>query len=66
MGPWGNEFVIPSDREFGANQMTTDTEGHSDYWKGNTTSLRNQALVIVGKGDDVVLAPPPDPWAHVK
>ncbi|MFG3657799.1 alpha/beta hydrolase [Streptomyces sp. NPDC047706] len=69
LGRWGHGgdgFIIPSDHEFGANQMTTDTEGHSDYWKGGTTSLRNQALVIVGKGDDVTLEPPPDPWAHVK
>ncbi|MCQ9183929.1 alpha/beta hydrolase family protein [Streptomyces sp. IBSBF 2953] len=73
IGRWGHggdRFVIPSDPEFGANQMTTDTEGHSGYWdtgsEGDSTSLQNQALVVVGKGDSVPLKPPPDPWAHVK
>ncbi|GLX52889.1 alpha/beta hydrolase [Streptomyces sp. NPDC014983] len=73
IGRWGHggdRFIIPSDPEFGANQMTTDTEGHSGYWDetphGPTQSLENQALVVVGKGDDVALKPPPDPWAHVK
>ncbi|MER5407834.1 alpha/beta hydrolase [Streptomyces sp. NPDC002769] len=69
LGRWGHGghgFVIPSDHEFGANQMTTDTEGHSGYWDEQSKSLRNQALVVVGKGDSVALKPPPDPWAHVK
>ncbi|MFF5401435.1 alpha/beta hydrolase [Streptomyces misionensis] len=73
IGRWGHggdRFIIPSDPEFGANQMTTDTEGHSGYWDetshGPTQSLKNQALVVVGKGDDVALKPPPNPWAHVK
>ncbi|MEV7126563.1 alpha/beta hydrolase [Streptomyces sp. NPDC093260] len=69
IGRWGHGgdgFIIPSDPEFGANQMTTDTEGHSGYWDEHSKSLRNQALVVVGKGDDVALKPPPDPWAHVK
>ncbi|MFI5796495.1 alpha/beta hydrolase [Streptomyces sp. NPDC051677] len=73
VGRWGHggdRFIIPSDPEFGANQMTTDTEGHSGYWDtgsdGDSTSLQNQALVVVGKGDSVPLKPPPDPWAHVK
>ncbi|QNT93569.1 hypothetical protein HEP81_03259 [Streptomyces griseofuscus] len=50
--------------------MTTDTEGHSGYWDetshGPSQSLKNQALVVVGKGDDVALKPPPNEWAHVK
>ena len=69
LGRWGHggdRFVIPSDPEFGANQLTTDTEGHSGYWDENSQSLMNQALVVVGKGDEVELKPPPDPWAHVK
>ncbi|MFC5202330.1 alpha/beta hydrolase [Streptomyces kaempferi] len=69
LGRWGHGgdgFIIPSDHEFGANQMTTDTDGHSGYWDERSKSLRNQALVVVGKGDSVVLKPPPDPWAHVK
>ncbi|WP_406007272.1 alpha/beta hydrolase [Streptomyces sp. NBC_00637] len=69
LGRWGHGgdgFIIPSDPDFGANQMTTDTDGHSGYWDAGSDSLRNQALVTVGKGDDVQLKPPPDPWAHVK
>ncbi|GAA3186528.1 hypothetical protein GCM10010451_39820 [Streptomyces virens] len=46
--------------------MTTDTEGHSGYWDVSSDSLRNQALVTVGKGDDVRLEPQPDPWVRVK
>lgn len=62
IGRWGHGgdgFVIPSDPEFGANQMITDTEGHSGYWDADTESLLNQALVIVGEGDNVALKPPP-------
>ncbi len=69
IGRWGHGgdgFVIPSDPDFGAYQMTTDTEGHSDYWNPDTESLHNQALVVVGEGDNVARQPPPDPWAHVK
>ncbi|MEV5876060.1 alpha/beta hydrolase [Streptomyces sp. NPDC052101] len=73
IGRWGHGgdgFIIPSDPEFGANEMTTDTEGHSGYWdetsNGPSQSLKNQALVVVGKGDDVPLKPPPDKWAYVK
>ncbi|MFI6205635.1 alpha/beta hydrolase [Streptomyces sp. NPDC051041] len=74
IGRWGhggNGFVIPSDPEFGANETTTDTHGHSGYWDkdsqaGPSQSLLNQALVIVGKGGEVPLKPRPDPWVHVK
>lgn len=52
---WDGPWTIPSDERFGANQMTTDTEGHSDYWKENTQSLRNQGLVVAGHGDEVKL-----------
>ncbi|WP_055693486.1 alpha/beta hydrolase [Streptomyces prasinopilosus] len=61
IGRWGHGgdgFIIPSDPEFGANQVTTDTEGHSDYWKPDTESLLNQALIVVGKGDEAVLKSP--------
>lgn len=64
-GHGGDGWVIPSDEKFGANQMSTDTKGHSDYWKGGTTSLQNQALVIVGKGDSVDPKAPYD-WSRVK
>ncbi|MGW4596370.1 alpha/beta hydrolase [Streptomyces sp. NPDC004457] len=69
IGRWGHGgdwFVIPSDPEFGAHQMTTDTQGHSGYWNPGSDSLKNQAYVVTGHGDDVQLKPPPDYWAHVK
>ncbi|MFJ9582118.1 alpha/beta hydrolase [Streptomyces sp. NPDC101191] len=57
---WDGPFQIPSDPTFGANQMATDGSGHSDYWNGGSKSLENQALVVVGKPDDVELKPPPN------
>ncbi|MFB0616757.1 alpha/beta hydrolase [Streptomyces sp. AGS-58] len=71
-GHGGDGFVIPSDPDFGANQMATDTHGHGGYWDPGSKSLLNQALVVVGKGDNVELKPPPDTfgppgyWARVK
>jgi hypothetical protein len=69
IGRWGHGgdwFIIPSDPEWGAHQMTTDTEGHSGYWTPGSDSLTNQAYVVTGHGDDVPLKPPPNYWAHVK
>lgn len=63
---WHGAFTIPSDERFGANQLQTDTEGHSDYWKENTDSLRNQGLVVAGKGDNAQLEPPPDRYRYTK
>ncbi len=63
---WNGPWTIPSDERFGANQLTTDTEGHSDYWKENTESLRNQGLVVAGKSDDANLKPPPNPTPGVR
>ncbi|MFF9919978.1 alpha/beta hydrolase [Streptomyces globisporus] len=67
-GHGGNDrdgvWLIPSDPVFGANQMTTDTSGHSDYWKENTESLRNQGLVVAGRGDDVKLEPVPSAYTR--
>ncbi|MEV4974831.1 alpha/beta hydrolase [Streptomyces scopuliridis] len=63
---WYGAFTTPSDERFGANQLNTDTEGHSDYWKENTESLRNQGLVVAGKGESAELKPPPDRWAYTK
>ncbi|WKX72405.1 alpha/beta hydrolase [Streptomyces sp. XD-27] len=55
----GEDGIVPTDREFGANIMMVDTKGHGDYWdyKGNepSVSLTNQANVIVGAYDDVKL-----------
>ncbi|MGY3059630.1 hypothetical protein ACVWZD_003875 [Streptomyces sp. TE3672] len=63
---WDGPWTIPSDERFGANQMTTDTEGHSDYWKEESDSLWNQGQVVAGNSDNVKLKPPPNYWAHVK
>ncbi|WP_405661274.1 alpha/beta hydrolase [Streptomyces sp. RK9] len=59
-GHGGDMFIIPSDEGFGANQMATDTQGHSGYWDEGSTSLLNQARVVAGKGDDVELVPEPE------
>ncbi|MFH9499279.1 alpha/beta hydrolase [Streptomyces globisporus] len=61
---WDGAWIIPSDPLFGANQMFTDTEGHSDYWKEGTDSLRNQALVVAGRGDDLELKPVPPAYTR--
>ncbi|MFH9762469.1 alpha/beta hydrolase [Streptomyces anulatus] len=61
---WDGAWIIPSDPIFGANQMTTDTEGHSDYWKQGTESLRNQGLVVAGRGDEVELKPVPPAYTR--
>ena len=45
----------PSDADFGANRYRVDTSGHSDYWKRDTVSLRNQAAIVVGQYDVVSL-----------
>lgn len=49
----GGVMLIPSDEPFGANQMSTDTTGHSDYWKEGTQSLRNQAAVVTNNFNQV-------------
>ncbi|GHC46332.1 alpha/beta hydrolase [Streptomyces flavofungini] len=58
-GHGGDMFIIPSDPGFGANQMATDTEGHSGYWDEESVSLLNQARVVAGRDDEVKLEPPP-------
>ena len=63
---WDGPFTIPSDERFGANQMTTDGSGHSDYWNEGSTSLKNQGLVVAGKHGDVELKPPPNPTPGVR
>ncbi|MGW5493222.1 alpha/beta hydrolase [Streptomyces olivaceoviridis] len=68
----GDGTIIPSDPDFGAHQMATRSHGHGGYWDPGSKSLLNQALVVVGKGDDVELNPsygtfgPPGSWDHVK
>ncbi|MFT2016400.1 alpha/beta hydrolase [Streptomyces sp. 796.1] len=46
-------YIIPSDSTFGAQQMRTDTNGHSGYWDTDSESLKNQARVVVGKYGEV-------------
>ncbi|MFE0422368.1 alpha/beta hydrolase [Streptomyces sp. NPDC058953] len=55
---FGNQIItgiIPSDSLFGANQMTTDTKEHSNYWQADTQTLRNQANVVAGRHGNVKL-----------
>ncbi|GLF97560.1 alpha/beta hydrolase [Streptomyces yaizuensis] len=54
-GVGGGVFLTPSHEPFGAQQMTTGTEGHSDYWKPGSTSLWNQAQVVAGRHGSVKL-----------
>ncbi|MGW6541174.1 alpha/beta hydrolase [Streptomyces sp. NPDC055051] len=63
---WDGAFTIPSDPRFGANQMQTDGSGHSEYWNEGSESLKNQALVVAGKPDDVQLKAPPNPTPGVR
>ncbi|OKK02678.1 hypothetical protein AMK26_24110 [Streptomyces sp. CB03234] len=56
----GDHGVVPTDPEFGANLMRTDSDDHSGYWhmdeEGHASlSLRNQALVIIGDHERVAL-----------
>ncbi|WP_328326717.1 MULTISPECIES: alpha/beta hydrolase [unclassified Streptomyces] len=56
-----NVDVVPSDREFGANIMKTDSHAHGGYWDSSThggnweasISLKNQAAVVTGNYDEV-------------
>lgn len=60
--PWPRVYV-PTDEAFGAERLVTDTQGHSNYWKNGSESLRNQAKVVAGlhlnviSGDDPKVKP---------
>ena len=45
----------PTDPAFGSNRFVVDTAGHSAYWKPNSTSLENQAFIVVGQYEGVTL-----------
>ncbi|HYN95507.1 MAG TPA: alpha/beta hydrolase [Pilimelia sp.] len=45
----------PHREEFGANRYVVDTVGHNDYWDADSTSLGNQANIVVGNYDEVGL-----------
>jgi hypothetical protein len=54
----GSHFVHgeePHKEGFGGNRFEVDTTGHSDYWRKDTLSLRNQAYIVVGQYDKVSL-----------
>ncbi|MEU2221855.1 alpha/beta hydrolase [Streptomyces sp. NPDC018347] len=63
---WDGPWTVPSDERFGANQMTTDTDGHSGYWDEGSDSLLNQALVVAGHGEDVKLKQPTPTWQYTR
>ncbi len=53
----------PSDDNFGANRIRTDTPGHSEYWKYGpdgrpTESLNNQARIVMGRYSEVTAQGP--------
>jgi len=52
----------PTDPAFGGNRYTVDTRGHSGYWDEHSTSLANQAAIVVGRYDLVryVFGAPPE------
>jgi len=55
---WMSHFAHntePHRDDFGANRFVVDTTGHSDYWKPDSESLRNQSRIIVGYYDRVGL-----------
>ncbi len=62
----GVSRIDPTDEIFGANQVETDTEGHSGYWDYEddknkpSLSILNQGRVITGKHDEVTLKPRSD------
>ncbi|MEV4744444.1 alpha/beta hydrolase [Streptomyces sp. NPDC049555] len=49
-GPLGRSITqnVPSDREFGANIMKTDSKDHGGYWRSKSVSISNQAAVVTG------------------
>ncbi|MBB5936736.1 alpha/beta hydrolase [Streptomyces zagrosensis] len=61
-GRWvglGGDRIIPTDPEFGANVMKSDSDSHGGFWQEEdgkaSTSLSNQAKVIVGSYGEVTL-----------
>ena len=41
--------TAPHSESFGANRFVVDTTGHTDYWRPDSQSLRNQALIMMGQ-----------------
>lgn len=40
---------VPSDESFDANRLATDSKDHSGYWDADSTSMKNQTYITVGK-----------------
>ena len=60
VGGWLGDLPLvhgeePTDPAFGANRFVVETHGHSGYGAANSTSLRNQAAIVVGRYDLVSL-----------
>ncbi|MFB7374378.1 alpha/beta hydrolase [Streptomyces sp. NPDC056222] len=51
----GEGWTIPTDRGFGGNIMESDSPDHGGFWNPESTSLKNQAAVISGHRDEVIL-----------
>ncbi|MFH8792308.1 alpha/beta hydrolase [Streptomyces sp. NPDC017941] len=55
----GEDWTVPTDPDFGANVMRTDSPDHSGYWNSAdgrpSLSLKNQAAVVVGEYGEVKL-----------
>ncbi|MGW1184812.1 alpha/beta hydrolase [Streptomyces drozdowiczii] len=51
----GDNGIIPSDEEFGANIMKSDARSHKEFYDEGSLSLLNQAAVIAGAYDQVKL-----------
>ncbi|MGP3985345.1 alpha/beta hydrolase [Streptomyces sp. 3N207] len=51
----GSDAAVPSDKDFGANRMTTHDGDHGGYWWEGSEGLRNQAYVVTGRGGRVDL-----------
>ncbi|GIF21666.1 hypothetical protein BJ973_004890 [Actinoplanes tereljensis] len=69
VGPFiGNAYddghdISPHEPEFGANQYTVDTSGHTHYWEPNSESVKNQGRILAGqysRASTVHGSPPPD------
>ncbi|KPC61316.1 alpha/beta hydrolase [Streptomyces chattanoogensis] len=55
----GDNWIIPTDPEFGGNIMTSDAGDHGAFWDAEggqaSLSLKNQSRVVVGRYGDVTL-----------
>ncbi|MEU2362726.1 alpha/beta hydrolase [Streptomyces noursei] len=45
----GDDWVVPTDPEFGGNILKSDAGDHGAFWDNDSISLKNQAAVVTGK-----------------